>query len=327
SAKVSHGNAGYEYLNPGICLKANPDQQSTVTMPSDDYGKFTYYRCPPGRQYKVRVIMDVGRKKGQKVSLRLHVYDIQGRRLCICESEQIDLKKGRQNLERLMEVPEIDNSETIYNNPESDNLVNISMEVCFTGMRRDINILSITMEQQNSSQNTIDAGVFIGGQVYKMNGALQKGKIAQITIDGLPSSKSVNEIVASGNRRLTYLVRHSSLEWQVRNATAKYQDHCVEIEKMRNTVSDKMEIIITPLGEYSNPYLHRIRKAEQIKFYPFNEIDRTLTVKIGKVYPGAEMEFVSVQSPRSISGIDNWEYANKLITLELDSPGTMEINY
>jgi len=327
SARVSNGDAGYEYLDPGIRLKANDDQQMTVTMPSDHYEKFTYYRCPPGRQYKVSVRMDVSRKRGQKVCLRLHVYDLQGRRLGICESEQIDLKKGRQNLERLIEVPEIDDSETIYNNPESDNLVNISVEVAFTGMKRDIDIFSITMEQQSDSQNTIDAGVVIDGKPYRTNGALQKGKIAQIPVDGLPNSRGVNEIVAAGNRRLTYVIRHSNLQWQVRNATAKYGDHCIEIEKMRNTLSDRMEIIIAPLGKYPHPYLHRIRKAEQIEFYPFNPKDKTLTVKIGKVHPGAEMELISSQSPKSVAGIDDWEYANNLITLKLDKPKTIKFTY
>lgn len=327
AAKVDNGNAGYEYLNPGIRLKANENGSATVTLPSYNNDKFTYFRCPPGRQYKVSVVMDVSRRRGQRVCLRLHVHDLQGRSVCICESEEIDLKKGRQNLERLIEVPEIDSSETIYKNPESDNLVNISVEVAFTGMKRDIDVFSITMEQQSDGQNTIDAGVVIDGKPYRTNGALQKGEITQIPVHGLPGSRCVNEIVAAGNRRLTYLIRHSSLKWQVRNATAKYGDHCIEIEKMRNTLSDKMEIIIAPLGKCPDPYLHRIRKVEQITFYPFNAKDKTLTVEIGRVHPGAEMELVSNQSPKSVSGIDTWEYANNLITLKLDRPKTIKVNY
>jgi hypothetical protein len=88
-----------------------------------------------------------------------------------------------------------------------------------------------------------------------------------------------------------------------------------------------MEIIITPLGKYPDPYLHRIRKAEQITFYPFNAKDKTLTVEIGKVHPGAEMELASNQSPKSVAGIDAWEYANNLITLKLDRPKTIKLNY
>ncbi len=327
SARVDNGNAGYEYLDPGIRLKANENGTATVTMPSDNNGKFTYYRCPPGKQYKVSVLMNVGRKKGQKVCLRLHVHDIQGRRLCTRQSEEIDLKKGRQNLERLIEVPEIDDIETIYDNPASDNLVNVSIEVRFTEMRRDIDIFSITLEQQNTSQNTIDAGVIVEGTPHRIDGMLDKGKTARIPIACPQNAKSVNEIVAAGNRRLTYLIRHSGLQWQVRNATAKYGEQCIEIQEMRNTLSDKMEIIITPFGKYSNPYLHRIRKAEQIKFHPFNAKDKTLTVKIGKAHPGAEMEFVSNLRPKSVDGIDNWGYANNLVTLNLDRPGTVKLKF
>ena len=327
AAKVDNGDAGYEYLDPGIRLKANDRGSATVTMPGDNNGRFTYYRCPPGKQYKVSVVMKVGSKKGQKVFLRLHVHDIQGRRLCVCESEGIDLKKGRQHLERLIEVPEIDNSETIYNNPESDNLVNISIEVCFTGMERDIEIFSIAMEQQNDGQKTIDAGVVIEGRSYGIKGVMQKGKIANISVDGPQNARSVNEIVAGGNRRLTYLIRHSNLRWQVRNATARYGDHCIEIEEMRNTLSGKMEVVIAPLGEYPHPYLHRIRKAEHIRFYPFNTKDRTLAVKIGKVHPGAGMEFVSNLSPKSVAGTRSWKYANNVVAVELDKPGEITFAY
>ncbi len=327
SARVDNGDAGYEYLNPGIRLKVNDTGSATVTMPGDNNGKFTYYRCPPGKQYKVSVLMNAGRKKGQQICLRLHVHDIQGRKLCTCQSEPIDLKKGRQNVERLIEVPRIDTSETIYNDPESDELVNISIEVCFAQIKRDIDIFSITMEQQNSSENTIDAGVIIDGKAYAIDGLLDKGQVARIPVDAPHNARSVNEVVAAGNRRLTYLIRHSNLEWQVRNATAKYGDRCIEIQKMRNTLSDRMEIVITPLGKSSGPYLHRIRKAEQVKVFPFNAEDHTLTVTVGEAHPGAQMEFVSDLRPKSVDGIDRWAYADNRITLEIDRPRTIKLKY
>lgn len=327
SAAVSRGDAGYEYLNPGIRVKNDDTEPSMVTMPSDNFGGFTYYRCPPGRHYKVSVDLRADKKAERKAILRLHVHDIQGRKLCSCESEPVSLEKGRQKLERLIEVPEIDNIETIYNNPDSENLVNISIEVSFTGMKRDIDIFSITMEQQNDSQNTNDAGVVIEGQAHTIQGALEKGKIARVPVHGLRNARSVNEIIAGGNRRLTYLIRHSNLKWQVRNATARWNGHCFEIGKVRNIFSDKGEVVITPLGEYPNPYLHRVRKAEQIRYYPFNAQEKTLTVEIGEVSPGADMVLISGQSPESVAGTDTWNYDNNLITVKLDSPGTITFKY
>ena len=88
-----------------------------------------------------------------------------------------------------------------------------------------------------------------------------------------------------------------------------------------------MEVIISPLGKYPNPYLHRIRKAEQIKWYPFNTENNTLTVEVGKAQPDAEMELVSRQKPQSVSEIDNWAYSDNTITLKLDSPVTVQFSF
>ena len=99
------------------------------------------------------------------------------------------------------------------------------------------------------------------------------------------------------------------------------------IEKMRNKLSGKMEIIITPLGKYASPYLHRIRKAEEIKFYPFNAENKTLSVEIGKAYPGAEMEIVSHQRPKSVAGVEHWEYSNNRIVFAIDGSKIIQFSF
>jgi len=325
SAKVNHGNAGYEYLNPGIRLKANDNWWTTLTMPSDNYDKYSYYRCPVGANYKVSIDLDVKGEGSHKLWLRLHVHDIDGRKLRIVQSEEILLQNGKQKLDRIIAVPEIDNFETIYNNPESDKLVNIAIEASFTSMGADVDVFSLTIEQQNDKQNTLDAGVIIDKKKYKIDGLLEKGNIAHIPLELSTNSRSVNEIVAGGNKRVTYLVRHTDLKWQIRNATATYKDDHIEIDKIRNIISDKMEIIIAPLQKTNEPYLHRIRKAEQIQLKPFDSKVGSMTIKVGEILEEAELELISTIKPKQIHGVKNWEYDKNVILVKLVKPANVQI--
>lgn len=327
AGKVNHGNAGYDYLNPGIRLKANDNWWTTLTMPSDNYDKYSYFRCPVGKKYKVSIDLDVKVKGTQKLWLRLHVYDIEGRKLRVVQSEEIALGKGRQELERIIEVPEIDNFETIYNNAESNNLVNVAIEASFTGMNTDVDIYTIKMSQQTENQNTVDAGVIIDKKKYQFKGLLEKGKIEKISIDETINTRSVNEIIAGGNKRVTYLIRHSDLKWQVRNATATFKDDYIVIDKIRNHISDKMEIIIAPLQKNSEPYLQRIRKAEHIKFYPFNSTKRNIRIKVEKVYAEAEIEVYSAMAPIQVEGVEKWNYERNIIMVKLSEPSNIQIEF
>ncbi len=325
AAKVNHGNDSYEYLNPGIRLNANNNWWTTVTMPGDNYDTHTYYRCPVGKKYKVSIDFDVKGEGTQRLWLRLHIYDIEGRLLRILQSEEIKLGKGRKKLERVIDVPEINNFETIYNNPECDNLVNIAIEASFTGMNTDVDLFSIKLEQPNDNQDTYDAGVIIDDKKYQLKGLLEKGEIVPIPIDNSLNQRSVNKIIAAGNRRVTYLVRHSNLKWQVRNAIVTYKNNTIEIGKIRNHISDKMEIVIAPLQKMNEPYLQRIRKAEQIQLEPFNSLTRSLSVKVSKVYKEAEIEVFSTIEPKQIKGVEQWEYDKNIILAKFIKPSNVEI--
>ena len=327
AAKVNHGNAGYDYLNPGIRLKVNDNWWTTVTMPSDNYDRYSYYRCPVGKKYKVSIDLDAKDDAPQKLWLRLHVYDIDGRKLRIVQSGEIKLGQGRQTLERTITVPEIYNFETIYNNPDSDNLVNIAIEASFTTMDSEVDIFSIKLEQENESQHTVGAGAVIDGKKYYVDGLIGKSKNIRIPIDKSAKPRSVNEIIAGGNKRVTCLVRHSGLKWQVRNATVTYNNDYYYIDKMRNRLSDKMEIIIAHLSKMDEPYLQRIRKAEQIMFKPFDSSTGSLSIKVGTIGPEAELEVFSPSEPRHIYGAENWKYENNMILIRLDKPGDVQITY
>jgi len=327
AAAINHGNEAWDYLNPGIRLKANSNWWTTVTMPSDNYSRYSYYRCPVGCKYKVSIDIDVKGTAKQQLWLRLHVHNIDGRELRIVQSESFSLISGRQKKECVIEIPEINDFETIYNNPDSDKLVNIAIEASFSNMRSDIDVFAIKFELENSGNQTTNAGIIVDGLKYGVPGLLKKGEIARVSLNKTTKSRSVNEIIADGNKRLTFILRHTNLSWQVRNAMVKYQDDYMDIDKIRNRLSNKMEIVIVPLHKVNTPYLHRIRKAEQIRFYPFSSKNKVLNIEIKKVYQGAEIEIFSKIKPLKINGIENWTFNGNIIFAKIDKPTSIHIQF
>ena len=328
AAKVNHGNAGFEYTNPGIRLKANDNWWTTLTMPSDNYDKYSYYRCPLGQKYKASIDLDVKGEKGkQRLWLRLHIYDINGRKLRIVQSDEIMLVEGRQQLDCLLEVPNLPEFDTIYSNPQSDNLVNIAVEASFTGMNTDVDIKYLKLEQEHSASNTVDAGVIIDTKNYQTSGVLAKGDIKKIELDKPLETRSINEISTSGNKRVTYLVRHSNMKWQVRNATATYLEKHIKIGKIRNHISDKLEIIISPLQKEIEPYLHRIRYAEKIKLVPYQSKNQSIKVTIENVFQNAEIDFYSTKKPKVVAGVTSWIYKDNIVTAKISKPTTVLVTF
>ncbi len=328
AAKINHGNAGFEYTNPGIRLKANDNWWTTLTMPSDNYDKYSYYRCPLGQKYKASIDLDVKGENGkQRLWLRLHIYDINGRKLRIVQSDEIMLVAGKQQLDCLLEVPNLPKFDTIYSNPQSDNLVNIAVEASFTGMNTDVDIKYLKLEQEHSSSKTVDAVVIIDSKNYQTIGVLAKGDIKKIDLDKPLETRSINEISISGNKRVTYLVRHSNMKWQIRNATATYLEKYIKIGKIRNHISDKLEIIIAPLQLEIEPYLHRIRYAEEIKLVPYQSKNQSIKVTIGNVFQNAEIDFYSTKKPKLVAGVTSWYYKYNVVTAKISKPTTVLVTF
>jgi hypothetical protein len=234
---------------------------------------------------------------------------------------------GKQQLDCLLEVPNLPEFDTIYSNPQSDNLVNIAVEASFTGMNTDVDIKYLKLEQEHSTSNTVDAGVIIDTKNYQTSGVLAKGDIKKIELDKPLETRSINEISTSGNKRVTYLVRHSNMKWQVRNATATYLEKHIKIGKIRNHISDKLEIIISPLQKEIEPYLHRVRYAEKIKLVPYQSKNQSIKVTIENVFQNAEIDFYSTKKPKVVAGVTSWIYKDNIVTAKISKPTTVLVTF
>jgi len=330
AAKINHGNNAFEYTNPGIRLKANNNWWTTVTLgtsPSDDYNLYSYYRCPVNTSYKISI--DLKTVPGTGTSnrllwLRLIVRDINGRVLRIVQSEKIALINGKQSHESILNVPRLDEHETIYSNPDSDKLVNIAVVASFTGIEEgDIDIKSIRFSMADVEDKTKNPGVTINSEKRIYNGQIEKEKIARLTFLADFNNRDVIEAVANGSKRMSFLIKHTNLEWQVRNASVKNCAKYLEIKKMRNKLSDKMEIIIVPLTKTPDPYIHRIIKSEGIKIYPLSRGNKNLKVEIRKVSDNAQVQVFSRRCPVKVSNVLSWNYENNIVNACVAEPATI----
>lgn len=330
AGKVNHGNAGYDYLNPGIRLKANDNWWTTLTMPSDHNDRHTYYRCPAGKSYRVSLDMTVPEGSKQGVWLRLHVYDSDGVKLRIVQTEEIKVKPGRQELSELLEVPEIRDFENIYADASSDKLVNIAVEASFTGMNTDIDIHALRLEQAGVTEEAY--GLIVDGESHLQSGVLKPGEIVRMPLKTggaqYEVGRSLNEVRAGGSRRLNYLVRHSGLQWQVRNARALMKGEVLEIGAIRNDLTDKREIVIAPMRGMEVPYLHRSRRVEQLSVQPYDAHKQELELSVAHVdADGGELEVICTASPKKVKGAAAWNFRDGRVIISLQEAGDVKLSF
>lgn len=330
AAKINHGNNVFEYTNPGIRLKANNDWWTTVTLgtsPNDDYNHYSYYRCPLNTKYKASINLKTvpGTNTGKQLLwLRLIVHDIYGRVLRIVQSEKITLINGELEYETILNVPRLDEHETIYSNPGSDKLVNIAVVASFSGMENgDVDIESIKFSMVDAEGKTKDPGLIINNEKKLYIGQIDKGEIVQLSFTSDFNDRDVIEAIADGNKRMSFLIRHLNLEWQIRNAAVKDCGKYLEIKKIRNRLSDKMEIIIVPLIKTSEPYVHRIIKSEDIKIYPLSRGNKNLKVEIKEVSDNAQVQVFSYKRPVKVRNVLSWNYKNNIVNARITKPGTI----
>lgn len=333
AAKINHGNSGFEYTNPGIRLKSSNDWFTTVTLPCENFNLYSYYRCPVDTDYKIAIdlktyqVLNTGEYK-HVLWLRLLVHDSNGRILHMVQSEKIILLSGNQKHEVILKVPPLDDFETIYSNPGSDKLVNIAVIASFSGMEKvDVDIRSLMFSIADADGNTRNPGLLVNNEKCLYNGEITKNEIIKLPLDPGFNERDVIEVTSDGMKRLTFLIKHSDLEWQVRNAAVKDCGNYLEIKKIRNRLSDKMEIIIVPLIKTSDPYVHRIMKSEDIRIYPLSRGNKNLKVEIKEVSDNAQVQVFSYKRPIRVTNVLSWNYENNIISAKIVNPGTILFHF
>jgi hypothetical protein len=191
----------------------------------------------------------------------------------------------------------------------------------------DVEISRISFSPAGAAGPTLDPALSVNGIRAGYQGEVSGKNIIRIPVDAPVRDRDVLEIAASGNRRMTFLVRHTNLEWQVRNACVEDKGKFLEIRKLRNKLSGRNEIIIVPLSGSREPYIGRICGAEGIRLFPLTRGNEALGIETGKTYPGAVLKVFNAVKPALVTGTSSWTFENNSIIADIENPGMIQFYF
>ena len=321
-------NTVYEWLDPGIKLLARtrPEDVTRMSVPMIDHGKATCYRCPPGRKYRAVLDLETARG-GQRLQLQFMVHDRKLRKLATIDGPELKLQVGRHRRTVDVEVPDFPDSDCIYNNLTSDNVVHLMVLAEIRNLTVDLTLHRFELAFADADGPTRNPALVVDGKQYGHEGDLAPGNVVRVELPPRAGGRTVCEPRVKGNRRVTWLIRHPAPDWQVRNApVADRGDHLV-IGPLRNTFSDRREIVIAPMTRTRQPLVHRIRNADEVRVYPLNRGNRQLAIAIIDAPGPCEIEIVSDREPRKVIGARKWRHENSRLLIEADKGSTVRVDF
>jgi 3',5'-cyclic AMP phosphodiesterase CpdA len=301
-------NKIWEWLHPGVRLHAQESSEKVVDVCIPDYrhGNF-HYRCAPNHQYKAALEID-SPQGGQSLQLQFIFRDKAGKELASVAASSLVLKQGLHTYEAEAQMPTAAAQETIYAAPASDNLIQVMVKATFAGLSSELTLRKFELRAANAQAETVDAAILIDGKRYAHAGPLGCVEPVRFKLPTPASARSVYECQAGGNRRVTWLVRHQALDWQVRNAPVADHGKYLEIGPLRNPWTHRQEVVIAPMGNVGAPYVHRLQNTERVRVHPLNRKNGVLKIEVLECRPAATIIVHCQKAPAQVLGAKDWKY-------------------
>jgi len=324
--KNDHSKPAWEWLDPGIRLNPldNPKQDRVLTSPHTQAGRVAYYRCAPGRRYFAAIDAEA-EGGGQSLKLECQVHDNEGNLLSALPVAEWQIGPGRRRYEANFDVPAISGTPTIYSDPTSDRTIQLMICATICPNAEPIVVRHFGFTLAGASETTEDAAIIVDGAEFRRDGSLGEAECAVLPVPGLPGSHTLFEARAGGCGRVTWLIRHEGIKWQVRNATVQTTQKGMLVGPMRNTFCPKNEIVIAPLFRPAGPYVSRTRNIDRFSVRFPTDDDSSLVVGIEKLLGPGEIFVQSKARPSSVSGTSRWEHVDGLLRIEVDVAGEKRI--
>jgi Calcineurin-like phosphoesterase len=321
-------NTLWSWENPGFRVFAHAETNDTVDVNMPDYtlGKYEYYRVAPGNKYQVALDLDCGAGGGQKLDLAFIFSDEKGQQLATVPILTMELKPGRQVYEAHGQIGAFEHHESIYTSPASDKQVQLTTRSRFSKLTQDVKVHQISLMVADASQTTTDPEIILNGKSFAHRGEVRAGEIIRFDIPGASSTRDLYECKVGGSRRVVWLVRRSSLDYQVRNAAVADHGTYLEIGPLRNVWAPNQEIVIAPLAGTSEPYVHRLQNIQGARLYPLNRKNSKLKAEITACSDGARIIVSCKARPAQVSGATKWDFADSLLTIEVIQGAKIEIS-
>jgi len=321
-------NTVYEWLDPGVRFLArqSPNDVTRMTVPLQDHGRATYYRCPPGRRYRATLDIETP-QGGQRLRLQFMVHDRNLRKLATVHGPVWTLNKGRHKQEAEALLPDLAELDCIYNNASSNNVIHLMVLAEFSNLSAAVTLHRFGLALADAEGPTRDPAMVVDGKRFEHQGELTPDRVIRLTIPAPAGNRTVYEPRAKGNRRLTWLVRHRGPDWQVRNAPVADQGDHLHVGPLRNNFSNRREIVIAPLTPAGQAYVHRLRDLDEARVYPLNRGNRKLRVEIVKAAGPCEVELVARAKARNVTGADTWKQQGNRLVLQAQPGSVLELDF
>ena len=325
---VSKPSKNYTWLNPGIRIAAQGDREDAVQLclQRPPYGEYTYYRCPPGKRYRVEMDFDAG-PGGQKADVRFAVNDLNATCVADIPGPSWILDTGAQTKTTEFDVPTPDEVASIYTDPKTDNVVHFMIEVRFADLDAPVDVRRVALRFADADGDTRDPELVIDGASLGHQGTLRPGVWTRCEAPVPATARSVIEAKSGGNRRVSWLVRVTGVDWQVRNAPVADKGGYLEVGPLRNAWQTQPEIILVPMTKTSQPFVHRLRGVRQARVYPLNCGNGTLRVVFTDSDATAQAIVICAKAPDSLTGAKHWAFAEGRLAIQAEAGADVTMQY
>ena len=331
--KVDHM---WEWLNPGVRIlkRDKMSDRKAIFAPNATLSQRSYYRCAPGQRYKLDVEMSTARG-GQKATGICRVYDKHFVRLHQATGPVVTMKGGGQRYTWEFAIPSLDDISTLYSDPVSEDDLMLTVGLEFTNIGADVDLHSfrLTLADAQEGSGTLSPAVSIDGQRFAVAGKLPVGEIKNFAVTSGNSDKSLYKIESGGNRRLTWIEKRIAPKFQVRNASATYEDGKLMIGPLRNHFSDREEIVLVPTGPVDLPYVHRIRHFDRTTITEATPDKREISFTAGTfwVHDHGEVDIVTDKAPTKVESQKDqkpvYTFKNGILTLKVKRSSDYKVTW
>ncbi len=327
-ASVHGADPGYEWLDPGlrVLTRAKPEDVTLLRVPRHAHGEYAYYRCAPGRRYRLELDIDA-HAGGQRILARLHVHGQDGARRASVASVPCTLEAGRQTHEAEFELPVFADA-GIYDDPASDMLFQVMVELELDALAAPVDFRRIALMLADvQSEKTEPPGLLVDGALTAAEAGHAPGAVARLPLALGGGARTVWEMRAGGSRRLTWLARVGGLDWQVRNAPVSDRGAFLEIGPMRNTWQREPEVVIVPAVRAREPFVHRLRGVARARVHPLNRGNGALRTEIVEARGEATITVVSAGAPVAVDGAAAWRHEDGFLTIVASQGADVRITF
>ena len=322
----------WEWTEDGVIIfKRDPSAgPKTIFTPEIDISSRSYYKCVPGKKYRIRIEVDSPSAKAG-LSFIFLVHDRNYSKIWESRSRSVQLKRGMNRYTHVFEVPLFQFPETLYHSMQSENTFHFAAGAEFSNLDGDILLKSVAITCEESRIDKISDGIDFrlnNRQIHLQN----REDSEQICHGILPSNPDYFENIRTGeNTGITsWILRHEAPAWQVRNATVHEREGTLHVGPLRNRFSGKDEIVIVPTSPCLHPFVHKSRGINDLKIKPLGGLNtEKLVIEVGEVTLNgfSELEILGELRPLNVLNAVNWSYDTGRLVIKANQNSSIEIIY